>query len=114
MSFPEAQLHWLRGVLDRDLAPNSAIHTIVAGMHEALPHSTGAEHAMDDWELGVRSGELVYTWFSAAQAAGKHVYLFASHSHYYSPNIFNTPYWKGAQRRRRSGMDHWGSGRAPL
>jgi hypothetical protein len=93
--FSEEQLHWLRGVLDRDLAPNSGIRSIVAGMHEALPHSTGAEHAMDDWELGVRSGELVYTWFSAAQAAGKHVYLFASHSHYYSPNIFNTPYWKG-------------------
>jgi hypothetical protein len=92
--FSDAQLHWLRSVLDHDLAPNSGIRAIVAGMHEALPHSTGAEHAMDDWELGTRSGELVYTWFYDAQAAGKHVYLFASHSHYYSPNIFNTAYWK--------------------
>jgi hypothetical protein len=92
--FSDAQLRWLRGVLDRDLAPNSGIRAIVAGMHEALPHSTGAEHAMDDWELGERTGALVYTWFYDAQAAGKHVYLFASHSHYYSPNIFNTPYWK--------------------
>jgi hypothetical protein len=92
--FSDAQLHWLRGVLDRDLAPNSGIRTIIAGMHEALPHSTGSEHAMDDWDLGLHTGELVYTWFYDAQAAGKHVYLFASHSHYYSPNVFNSPYWK--------------------
>jgi hypothetical protein len=92
--FSDAQLHWLRGVLDRDLAPNSGILAIVAGMHEALPHSTGSNHAMDDWDLGLRTGELVYNWFYDAQAAGKHVYLIASHSHYYSPNIFNTPYWR--------------------
>ncbi|KAA6456473.1 hypothetical protein DYQ86_25400 [Acidobacteria bacterium AB60] len=92
--FSEAQLHWLRAVLDRDLAPNSEVHTIVMGAHEALPHSTGSEHAMDDWEQGVRSGELVYTWFYDAQAAGKHVYLIASHSHYFSPDIYDTSYWK--------------------
>jgi len=92
--FSDAQLKWLRSVLDHDLAPNSGIRAIVAGMHEALPHSTGSEHAMDDWDLGQRTGELVYTWFYDAQAAGKHVYLIASHSHYYSPNIFNTPFWK--------------------
>jgi len=92
--FSDAQLHWLRGVLDRDLAPNSGIRAIIAGMHEALPHSTGSEHAMDDWDLGLHTGELVYTWFYDAQAAGKHVYLIASHSHYYSPNVFNSPYWK--------------------
>src|ERR1017187_5114797 len=92
--FTDDQLHWLRGVLDRDLAPNSGIRSIIAGMHEALPHSTGSEHAMDDWELGERTGDLVYTWFYDAQAAGKHVYLIASHSHYYSPNVFETSYWK--------------------
>src|SRR5580698_6491333 len=91
--FTDAQLHWLRGVLDRDLAPNSGIQAIVAGMHEALPHSTGAEHAMDDWDRGRQTGEQVYGWFHDAQAAGKHVYLIASHSHYYSPDIFNAPYW---------------------
>lgn len=92
--FTDAQLHWLRSVLDRDLAPNSGIKAIVAGMHEALPHSTSSDHAMDDWDLGLHTGELVYTWFYDAQAAGKHVYLIASHSHYFSPNIFNSPYWK--------------------
>jgi len=92
--FSGAQLHWLRSVLDRDLAPSSGIHTIVAGMHEALPHSTSSNHAMDDWELGIRTGEQVYGWLFDAQSAGKHVYILASHSHYYSPNIFNTPYWE--------------------
>jgi hypothetical protein len=92
--FSDAQLKWLRAVLDHDLAPNSGIRAIVAGMHEALPHSTGSEHAMDDWSVGEQTGDLVYTWFYDAQAAGKHVYLIGSHSHYYSPNIFNTAYWK--------------------
>jgi len=92
--FSDAQLHWLRSVLDRDLAPQSGIRTIVAAMHEALPHSTSSGHAMDDWDLGVRTGERVYTWLYDAQAAGKHVYILASHSHFYSPNIYNTPYWK--------------------
>ena len=91
--FSDAQLQWLRAVLDRDLAPNSGIRTIVAGMHEALPHSTGSSHAMDDWPLGMRTGEQVYGWFYSAQAAGKHVYLIASHSHYYSPNVFKTSFW---------------------
>jgi hypothetical protein len=92
--FSAAQLRWLRFVLDRDLTSNSGVRTIVVGMHEALPHSTGSEHAMDDWGTGERTGELVYTWLYDAQSAGKHVYLIASHSHYYSPGIFNTPYWK--------------------
>jgi hypothetical protein len=92
--FSDEQLKWLRAVLDHDLQPNSGVKAIVAGMHEALPHSTGSEHAMDDWDLGTHTGELVYTWFYDAQAAGKHVYLIASHSHYYSPDVFNTPYWK--------------------
>ena len=92
--FTEAQLHWLRAVLDRDLAPGSGIKSIVAGGHEALPHSTGAEHAMDDWERGEQTGETVYRWFRDAQAAGKHVYLIASHSHYYSPDIYDTPFWR--------------------
>jgi hypothetical protein len=91
--FSDAQLHWLRAVLDHDLTAQSGIRSIVVGMHEALPHSTISNHAMDDWDLGVRSGELVYNWLYDAQAAGKHVYLLASHAHFYSPNIFNTAYW---------------------
>jgi hypothetical protein len=102
--FTDEQLRWLRAVLDHDLAPGSGINGIVAAAHEALPHSTGSEHAMDDWELGQRTGEMVYHWFYDAQAAGKHVYLIASHSHYYSPNIFDTPYWKQHTRKVVPGM----------
>ena len=93
--FTVAQIRWLRSVLDHDEAPHSGIRTIMAGMHEALPHSTGSEHAMDDWEIGTQTGEKVYRWFWDAQAMGLHVYLMASHSHYYSPDIFDTPFWKG-------------------
>ena len=92
--FSDAQLRWLRSVLDRDLAANSGIRTIVAGMHESLPHSTSSSHAMDDWDLGIRTGELVYTWLYDAQAAGKHVYIISSHSHFYSPDVYDTPFWK--------------------
>ena len=102
--FSDAQLKWLRAVLDRDLDPHSGIRTIVAGMHEALPHSTNSNHAMDDSAQGTRTGELVYTWFYDAQAAGKHVYIIASHSHYYSPNIFNSPYWKQHSARVVPGL----------
>ena len=92
--FTGEQRAWLRALLDRDLAPNSGIRTVVVGMHEALPHSTGSNHAMDNYPLGVDSGEQVYNWFADAQKAGLHVYLVASHSHYYAPNIYNTPYWR--------------------
>jgi len=92
--FSDAQLRWLRAVLDRDLKPGSGIRAIVAGMHEALPHSTASVHAMDDWPLGELTGELVYTWFYDAQAAGMHVYVIASHSHYFSPNIYYTAFWR--------------------
>ena len=102
--FTDEQLHWLRQVLDHDLMADSGIHTIVAGMHEALPHSTGSEHAMDDWDRGERTGELVYTWMYDAQAAGKHVYLIASHSHYYSPNIYDTAFWKQHSRKVVPGL----------
>ncbi|HKF47644.1 MAG TPA: hypothetical protein VKB38_09835 [Terracidiphilus sp.] len=97
--FSDEQLHWLRAVLDHDMAPNSGIKAIVMGAHEALPHSTGSEHAMDDWDRGNQTGDLVYEWFYGAQAAGKHVYLIASHSHYFSPDIFNAPYWKQHSNR---------------
>jgi len=102
--FSDEQLHWLRAVLDQDVAPGSGIKAIVAGAHEALPHSTGSEHAMDDWEQGERTGDMVYHWFYDAQAAGKHVYLIASHSHYYSPDIYNTSYWKQHSSKVVPGM----------
>jgi hypothetical protein len=92
--FSNDQLTWLRGVLARDMAPESGITTLIAGMHEALPHSTSSGHSMDDWYNGTESGELVYRWFLNAHKAGKHVYLLASHSHFYSPNVYDTSFWQ--------------------
>jgi hypothetical protein len=95
--FTDAQMTWLRGVLDRDLAPGSGVKTILAGMHEALPNSTSSGHSMDDkGGHGTQSGEKAYRWFADAKAAGKHVYLLASHSHFYSPDIYDSPAWKQA------------------
>ena len=91
--FSVPQMRWLRTVLNLDLAPNSGIRSIVVGMHEALPNSTSADHGMNDWANGVHTGETVYTWLYDANAAGKHVYVIASHSHFYSPNIFYAYYW---------------------
>jgi hypothetical protein len=93
--FTDAQMAWLRGVLDRDLAPDSGVKTILAGMHEAMPNSTSSDHSMDDkGGHGTESGEQAYRWLAAAQAAGKHVYLLASHSHFYSPAIYDSPGWR--------------------
>ncbi len=91
--FTDEQMRWLHAVLQHDLAPHSGIRAIVAGMHEALPHSTGKEHAMDDWQRGEDTGDQVYEWMYEAQQKGMHVYLIASHSHYYSPDIYDTAYW---------------------
>ena len=91
--FTVGQLRWLRVVLNLDLAPNSGVTSIVVGMHEALPNSTAADHGMNDWAVGSHTGETVYTWLYDANAAGKHVYILASHSHFYSPNIFYTYHW---------------------
>jgi hypothetical protein len=102
--FSDAQMSWLRGVLDRDLAADSGIKTIVVGMHESLPHSNASDHAMDDWDLGIHTGEIVYGWLFDAQAAGKHVYVITSHSHYYSPNIYKTPYWQQYTKKVLTGI----------
>jgi hypothetical protein len=102
--FSDAQMSWLRGVIDRDLAAGSGIKTIVVGMHESLPHSNASDHAMDDWDLGIHTGEIVYGWLFDAQAAGLHVYVLTSHSHYYSPNIYKTPYWQQYTKKVLNGI----------
>ncbi len=92
--FDRAQLGWLERVLARDEA-NPEIHSIVVGMHEALPESISAGHSMNESSAGTDSGRRVYIDLLHAQNdSHKHVYVLQSHSHYYMANIFNTPYWK--------------------
>ncbi len=90
--FDREQLHWFDGVVARASA-DASVRAIVVGMHAALPDSTASSHSMSDWAQGVESGRHVYADLLRAQAAGKKVYVLASHSHFYMSNIFQTPYW---------------------
>jgi hypothetical protein len=93
--FDSAQLRWLHSVLDRD-EQSGQIQTIVAGMHAALPGSLGDDHSMSNWAQGDKSGREAYmALWHAQNTAHKHVYLLASHSHYYMEDVFRTPAWRG-------------------
>lgn len=92
--FTPEQLGWFQRVLKRDSA-DPAVHSIVVGMHEALPDSISEDHSMADFPAGTESGRRVYGYLLQAQnVAHKRVYVLASHSHYFMDGIFNTPYWK--------------------
>lgn len=88
-SFSAAQLVWLGKVLANDAA-DPAVKTIVAGMHAALPYSKQRGHAMDATCQGLCSGEQAYDLLYRAQRLhGKKVYVFASHSHLFVPDVFD-------------------------
>jgi hypothetical protein len=92
--FEAGQMQWIKGVLDRD-RKDDAIHTIVVGMHEALPQSISANHSMNESPMGIETGTRVYHMLLSMQDdAHKIVYVLASHSHYFMDGIFNTEYWK--------------------
>ena len=92
--FEPAQMQWVQGVLDRD-RKDQAIHTIVVGMHEALPQSISANHSMNESPMGIETGTSVYRMLLSMQnTAHKKVYVLASHSHYFMDGIFNTEYWR--------------------
>ena len=92
--FDTAQLLWLERVLAADQA-NPGITTIVLGMHEALPDSITTVHSMSDYSAGTESGRRVYADLLRVQnGSHRHVYLLASHSHFYMEGIFNSQYWR--------------------
>ena len=92
--FDGAQIRWFERVLAKDLAEPS-ITSIVTGMHKALPESISAGHSMNESLTGTESGRRVYADLLRAQnEAHKHVYVLASHSHYFMDGIFNTDYWR--------------------
>lgn len=98
--FDAEQVTWLARVLDAD-AKNDSIKTIIVGMHAALPRSSSSNHAMDASCQGSCSGLQVYDLLYRAQrlddpaAKRKHVYVLASHSHYFRENIYETPQHNG-------------------
>jgi hypothetical protein len=91
--FTSAQVNWFEKVLAAD-SSNPQIRAVVVGMHEALPYSLSENHSMNQSAVGVESGLRVYADLLKAQNdAHKHVYVLASHSHYYMDGTFNTDYW---------------------
>ena len=92
--FSPEQMSWLSGVLDR-AASNKEVRAMVVGMHAALPDSLASGHSMNDWPTGTESGRRVYTnLLDFKKKTHKHVYLLASHSHFYMSGIFNSEHWK--------------------
>jgi hypothetical protein len=91
--FDPEQLAWFEKTLARDGA-HREIHTLVVGMHEALPESLSKNHAMDESAGGRESGLRVYADLLEAQKKNhKQVYVLASHSHYFMDGTFRTAYW---------------------
>ena len=87
--FDSQQLRWFEGVISR-ARRRTELRAIAVGMHAALPDSLASDHSMNDWAQGEQSGRRVYGRLIAARRV-KPVYIFASHSHFYMSNIFDTP-----------------------
>lgn len=95
--FSETQLTWIfRHLQTARYSPS--VKSVVVGMHEALPDSLANKHSMGDNTDEPRArptGEAVYKALVALHAR-KPVYILASHSHYYMPEIFDIAKVKGA------------------
>lgn len=92
--FDSAQVAWFEGVLQR-ASDNADVRTVVIGMHEALPDSLAAGHSMSDFPIATTSGRQVYMdLLHFNQETHKHVYILASHSHFYMSGIFDSDYWR--------------------
>ncbi len=94
-SFSKAELSWLLNRLN-SAENNPDVLSVVVGMHEALPDSIADSHSMSISSEGRDSGEEAYKDLEKFRdhvypdGSHKQVYVLASHSHFYMPNIFNT------------------------
>jgi hypothetical protein len=88
--FSEDQLTWFFRRLG-DAKYNSAVKSLVVGMHEALPDSLSNNHSMGDGSdpRSRATGEMVYNALFTFNKK-KPVYVLASHSHIYLERIFET------------------------
>jgi calcineurin-like phosphoesterase family protein len=92
--FDSDQLTWFEKVLIADSAIPQ-IRSIVVGMHKPLPESISKAHSMNESIVGTENGRRAYAdLLSAQNGAHKHVYVLASHSHYFMDGIFDTEYWR--------------------
>jgi hypothetical protein len=105
--FDQTQIDWLERLLKGD-ASNRDVQAVVVGMHRALPNSLACAHSMngdpyssaEDNLQSLASGRRTYTdLWKFQNTTGKHVYVLASHSHFYVENIFDTDYWKNRNEK---------------
>jgi hypothetical protein len=100
--FDPGQMEWFENRLRDDQAQKS-LHSVVVGMHRALPNSLACAHSMngDSYsspeanQKSLESGRKAYKLlWRFRNVSGKPVYVLASHSHFYMEDIFDTPYWR--------------------
>jgi IS30 family transposase len=94
---------------------NSRIHSIVVGMHKALPDSLSNAHSMSESATVLRSGRTVYRWLEAIQREDhKQVYVLSSHRHFIMTDIYNTQFWLDHEVGIVPGILVGTAGRRPL
>jgi hypothetical protein len=92
--FDDAQMTWLKKVLDRDAA-DASIRTVVVGMHAALPDSQSCGHSMGNYPIQQKTGREVYALLLAMRdKTKKQVYVLASHSHFVMDKVYDNDYWR--------------------
>jgi hypothetical protein len=92
--FDRSQMAWFEKTLQA-AALNPQVRTVIVGSHKPLPESIALTHSMNESPDGVESGRRVYQDLLKLQnQSHKHVYLLASHAHYFMDGIFNTEYWR--------------------
>ena len=92
--FDRAQITWFEKTVQA-ASSNPQVHTLLVGMHEALPESISENHSMNQSPSGIESGRRVYgDLLKTRNESHKRVYVLASHSHYFMDGIFNTDYWR--------------------
>jgi hypothetical protein len=105
--FDQQQLAWFHRVLKQD-RQDPRVLTIVVGMHQSLPDGISNSHSMAESPAGLQSGRCVYKSLARFQRqTRKRVYVLASHSHFYMPNIYDTPFWRANNDVGRSILPGW-------
>jgi hypothetical protein len=108
--FDKNQLAWLEAVLREDRLDDD-VHAVVVGMHRALPNSLACGHSMngdlnssaEDNRQSLDSGRKAYTYlWNFQNSTLKHVYVLASHSHFYMEDVFNTDYWNNKNEKEET------------
>ncbi|HEU4413584.1 MAG TPA: hypothetical protein VFT65_02290, partial [Candidatus Angelobacter sp.] len=108
-----AQLSWFKDRIKK-AEKDSAVRTLIVGMHEALPDSISTDHAMCDPDLVKRYGAKYPFQQSCDEGRQayralldfqndrpeKQVFVLASHSHYYMDGIFKIASKPVAERLR--------------